>query len=538
MKKIIILVALLHCILAESQEKPKLVVGIVVDQMRQDYLNRFYDDFGEGGFKRLLSDGYSFLNAKYNYTPTKTGPGHASIFTGTTPSKHGIVGNDWFDRTLKRNVNCVEDTLWQVVGGVSNGKVSPTTVTATTVTDELRLYSNFKSKVIGVSLKDRGASIPAGHNPTGAYWYDLQSGNMITSTYYMDELPTWVKEFNDEKQAEKLLDQKWETMLPISEYNESISDQNEFESELERGMGTTFPYNLAKPKNNYPLLKYTPFTNTLLTSFSMQAVKHESLGRDNITDFLTLSYSATDDIGHRFGPRSVEVQDTYIRLDRELARLLTFLDEQVGENEYIVFLTADHGATDVPSYMKINKMPSGYHNNSYIKSILNDAIISRFGEGDWVDNIINEQVYLNHDVIKSKETLVEIQELIIEALLKEDYVVEAFTANKVSERSFTDPYLVLLQNGFFRDRCGDVLYILSSSHLSEGGYGRTGTDHRTGYSYDRHIPLIFYGKGIKSGKTVRPVFITDIAPTVSMLLEISLPSATIGEPLIELFENE
>ena len=538
MKKFVFLVFTIVSIVSYTQEKPKLVVGIVVDQMRQDYLSRYYDDFGEGGFKRLLNDGYSFLNAKYNYIPTKTGPGHASIFTGTTPSKHGIIGNDWYDRVLSRNVNCVEDTLWQPVGGISNGEVSPTNVTTTTVTDELRLFTNFKSKVIGVSLKDRGAVIPSGHNPTGAYWYDLQSGNMITSTYYMENLPQWVSNFNKEKRAEKLLNQKWEPILPISEYNESIEDANEFESELIKGMGSSFPYELAKRKKDFSLLKYTPFTNTLLTSFSISAIENEELGNNEVTDFLTLSYSATDDIGHRFGPRAVEVQDTYIRLDRELKRLFKYLDEKVGKDEYLVFLTADHGATDVPSYMKINKMPSGYHNNGFIKSLCNDAISSEFGEGRWIDQIINEQVYLNRELISSEADFKKIQNIVIDALLKEDYVTEAFTSHKVSARSFTDPYLIFLQNGYHNKRSGDVLYMLTSSHLNSGGYGRTGTDHRTAYLYDRHIPIIFYGTGIESGKTVRPVSITDIAPTISMLLEISLPSGATGEPLIELFENE
>ncbi|MEQ9009446.1 MAG: alkaline phosphatase family protein, partial [Ekhidna sp.] len=275
MKKSLSILLIILLSSAFAQEKPRLVVGIVVDQMRYDYISRFYNDFEEGGFRRLIDDGFLFKNAHYNYIPTKTGPGHASIFTGTTPARHGIIGNDWYIPAIGRRFNCVEDTTTNVVGGVSNGEVSPRNVRSTTITDELNLYYNFNSKVVGVSLKDRGAVIPSGHNPTGAYWYDLQSGNMITSTYYSEKLPEWVADYNKEKRPSFFLSQQWDLLKNESVYNESIEDDNPYEQELRDGSGITFPYNLAKYKDDLSLLKYTPFTNTLIKEVSMRAVKAE-----------------------------------------------------------------------------------------------------------------------------------------------------------------------------------------------------------------------------------------------------------------------
>ena len=536
MKKTFFVIFILLFFAGTSQEKPRLVVGIVVDQMRYDYISRFYNDFEDGGFKRLIDDGFLFRNAHYDYMPTKTGPGHASIYTGTTPARHGIIGNDWYVTSIDKKINCVYDSTASVVGGVSNGEVSPRNVKTTTITDELRLFYNFNSKVVGVSLKDRGAAIPAGHNPTGAYWYDLQSGNMITSTYYRNDLPSWVKKYNERNRPSEFLSGKWGLLKARETYNESIEDENPYEQELRKGMGVSFPHDLSKHKKDMSLLKYTPFTNTLIKEVSMEAVIGESLGMDSIPDFLTMSFSATDDIGHRFGPRSKEIQDTYLRLDREISEFLSFLDDKIGEGNYLVFLSADHGATDVPAYLYKNKMPAGYHNNGYIRSLINDRLNERFGEGKWVSYIINEQVYLNKDLVAEKQlNLTEVKKEVIKTLMAEDYIVDALDADLVAMRMFTDPMLIRLQNGYDNKRSGDILYILKPSTLNDA-WGRKGTDHRTPYTYDTHIPIIFYGKGIRKGNSVRQVAITDIAPTLSMLLNISLPSGADGEPLKELFE--
>lgn len=541
MKKLLLLFTIgcitLSCQQENKSEKPKLVVGIVVDQMRHEYIYRFYDKFSDSGFKRIIDAGYHFKNAHYNYIPTKTGPGHASIYTGTTPSRHGIIGNDWYVRELKRNMNCVEDTTVACVGGApESGLVSPVNLRTTTITDELRLFHNFKSKVVGVSVKNRGASLPAGHNPTGAYWLDLATGNMITSTHYMREVPQWVTDFNASGRTTELINQDWDFFREKSLYTESIADSNRYEAEPYKGLGTTFPYDLRKAEGDPWMLKYSPYGNTLVREFAQLAVQSEGLGQDSIPDFLTVSFSATDDIGHRFGPRSKEVQDMYFRLDYELSQLLSFLDEQVGPDAYTLFLTADHGATDVPSYLVKNKMPGGYHRTSILRQTLDEELSKKYGAGKWIAKIINEQVYFDHTLLRDRKVDAwELQTLAANVLTKEDYIEEAFPAFQVAKRNFTDPFLIRLQNGYHTNRSGDVLYVLANGQLIDG-YGRKGTDHRTGYTYDTHIPILFYGNSIKAGSSVRNVAITDIAPTVSVLLGISLPSSCTGQPLSEILE--
>ena len=519
-----------------AQNQPKLIVGIVVDQMRYDYIARYYNDFEKGGFRRLTDQGFLFKNGHYDHVPTQTGPGHSSVYTGTTPSRHGIIGNDWYSRSVGGYINCVEDTMQHIVGGLSDWGVSPVNVQTTTITDELRLFYNFQSKVVSISIKDRGAVIPGGHNPTGAYWYDSMSGKIVTSTYYRSELPKWVQDYNNRNRPRELMSEGWSLLRNEETYNESISDENDFEQEMRKGLGISFPYNFRKYKKDPSLIKYTPFSNTLIKEVAIEALKAEQLGADHIPDFLALSFSATDAVGHRYGPRSMEIQDTYLRLDLEIQDLLHTLDDAIGENNYIVFLTADHGATDVPFYLIKNKMPAGYHNNSFIKSRLNEKLEAKYGNGKWVSAVINEQVYLNHDLIKKQNVILsEIKNETINVLLKEEYIFEAFTSNLVSKRIFTDPMLIRIQNGFNTKRSGDIIYVLSPSNLN-GSYGRKGTSHLSGYTYDTHVPILFFGKGIKKGSSVRPVEITDIAPSLSMLLNISLPSGATGQPLTELFE--
>ncbi|MFT6867828.1 MAG: putative AlkP superfamily pyrophosphatase or phosphodiesterase [Cyclobacteriaceae bacterium] len=538
MKSVFLLVFLFGITFCQAQvQPPKLMIGIVVDQMKYDFIIRYQSDFSDGGFNRLTREGFVYRNAHYNYVPTKTGPGHASIYTGTTPARHGIAGNDWYVPAIGRTLNCVEDTTEVAVGGVAkSGMVSTRNLLSTTVTDELRMFYNMKSKVIGISIKDRGASLPAGHNPTGAYWYDLESGNMITSTYYTDKLPIWVSDFNSKKRFKFYLDQTWDYYKDEITYNESTSDDNPFEDEAWKGFGNTFPYDYTKEKDNPRALKYSPFSNQYLREFVELAIKSEELGSDNITDFLTISFSATDDLGHRFGPRSREVQDIYLRLDFEISELLKFLDKEVGENNYAVFLTADHGASDIPSLLVSEKMPGGYQNNGYLKTQIQNGLKDKFGDGDWVHKIINNQVYINKGLIKEmKLDLAEVQSAVVPILLGESYIAEVFTATQIAQRNFTDPMGIKLQNGYNRQLSGDVFIVFNSGYLSDS-YGRKGTDHISGYTYDTHIPIIFFGKGIKPGNSVRKVDITDIAPTVSTLLNITLPSAATGNPLIEIFE--
>src|SRR5688572_13531720 len=387
-------------------DRPKLVVGIVVDQMRYDFLYRYWDKYSDDGFKRLLREGFSFENTQYNYVPTYTGPGHASIYTGATPATHGIVGNDWFVCETGLNMYCTGDPGVGTIGSASvAGKMSPNNMIATTITDELRLATNLGSKVIGVCLKDRGSILPAGHMPNAASGYEGSTGGCITSSYYTERLPAWVESFNNQKQADKYLSQPWNTLLPLAQYTESTPDDNEFEKPLGNETRPVFPHDLPKLRGTtFDILRYSPFGNTLTKDFAIETIKQEKMGQGNFTDFLALSFSSTDYIGHQFGPNSVEIEDTYLRLDKDIAEFLKFLDKQVGKKDVLVFLTADHGAAHVPNFLKTMKLPAGSNSPVLLRDSLEKHLQKEFGPGNWISSYENQQVYLNRNFIQSKKT--------------------------------------------------------------------------------------------------------------------------------------
>jgi len=340
-----------------QDKKPKLVVGIVIDQMRYDYLTRYAERYGKGGFNRILKNGFSLENAHYNYIPTYTAVGHASIFTGTTPNNHGIISNNWYDKFLKESIYCVDDSNYATVGNSGNvGKKSPQRLYTTTISDELHLAQNMKGKTIGLSIKDRSAILPVGHTANGAYWYDAANNNQwVTSSYYMKKLPKWVADFNANNNADNYLNETWNTLYDINTYEKSRSDNNIFEKNLNGKATPTFPKKLKelRAKNgNFNLIKTVPAGNTYTVDFAKAAIIGEQLGKTAYTDFLTVSFSSTDYIGHRYGVAAVETEDTYLRLDKDLEDFFTFLDTEVGKNNYTLFLTADHAAVHVPAYLQ------------------------------------------------------------------------------------------------------------------------------------------------------------------------------------------
>jgi arylsulfatase A-like enzyme len=525
-------------------DRPKLVVGIVVDQMKQEYLYRYYSKFGNDGFKRLMNDGFMLKNAHYNYAPTYTGPGHASVYTGTTPSIHGVIGNDFYDKETKRMVNCVEDGAQTAVGHPSpNGKVSPSRMLTTTITDELKLFTNKQAKVIGLSIKDRGAVLPAGHMADAAYWYDRSSGKFITSTYYMNALPSWVQQFNNKNLSEIYLSQEWKPLLPLEQYTESTADQSPYERKLFGKDKAMFPYNLPamrKVGGDFDLLTYTPFANDLLTEFAKTAITAERMGKDAITDFLALSYSTTDILGHATGPRSVEVQDMYIRLDRNIADLLKKLDQEVGQNNYVVFLTADHAVADIPQYLKDNRVPAGYFSGNRAAAMLNEFLEGYFPGRDLVANVSNEQVFLNHEAFQGtpKSSGLDffiVAELIGKYLMTHDGVANYYTEGVIRQGRYDEEGLKgMFVRGFHPKRSGDVVVVLEPGWF-ETNYPQ-GTTHGSPYPYDTHVPVLFYGKGVKKGSSTRYHPITCISPTLVMLLNITFPNGSTGKPVSEMFE--
>ncbi|MFH4963910.1 alkaline phosphatase PafA [Gaetbulibacter sp. M235] len=514
-------------------ERPKLVVGIVIDQMRYDYLTRFYNRYGEGGFKRMMNEGFNCKNNHFNYIPTYTGPGHTSVYTGTTPKYHGIIANDWYDKEIKKSVYCAEDTSVQSVGTVTDaGQMSPQRMKTTTFSDENRLFTQMQGKTIGIAIKDRGAILPAGHTANAAYWFQgKDEGNWITSTFYMNELPKWVVDFNKKHSVESYL-KTWNTLYDISTYTESGSDLNDFEGGFKGKETATFPYDLKTLKDQnegYDILKTTAFGNSLTTDFVIEAIKAEKLGSDNITDVLTVSYSSTDYVGHNFGVNSKEIEDTYLRLDLELERLFKSLDEQVGNGNYTVFLTADHAAVDVPSYLQSVKIPAGYFSSSDFSKKINDFMKATFGASDLIESISNYQIFLNREKIHQLDLdLDDVQEAIVNEIITYDFVDKAYTATAMTSTSFSTGIEQLIQNGFNQKRSGDVIYVLDTAFIS---YSKTGSTHGSAFEYDTHVPLLFFGKGIKHGETFQKTEIIDIAPTMSALLDISYPSGNKGEPL-------
>ncbi len=524
----------------QPDERPKLVVGIVVDQMRQEYLHRFYPHFVDGGFKRFTEQGFEAKNGHYDYIPTYTGPGHASVYTGTSPMVHGVIGNSFYSKELGRMIYCAEDTTVTNLGGTAiNGQISPKNLLSTTLPDELKMFSSQRSKVIGISVKDRGAALPAGFLADGAYWYDSETGEMMSSTWYFDELPQWVQDFNNKKMVDEYLSQMWNTLLPIESYVESDPDNRPYERNIGGGETPTFPYDLPKMKEagGYSILPNTPFGNTLVFDMAKSAIKAENLGNGEFTDFLAISFSSTDYIGHAFGAYSKEIQDTYIRLDRELAEFFTHLDQTVGEGNYLVFLTADHGVANVPQHMQDLKMPGGYYNTRGIRSLINLALINKYAEGDLILNVSNEQVFLNTKLMKEKGIEAsEIESYVAASLMDLPAITGAFTKTDLKKSLQLAGQAELVWRGFNPRRSGDVTYVFEPNYI-DGGYGRVGTTHGAGWNYDTHVPILFYGWGIKKGSTTDRLSITDIAPTVSTMLNIGLPSGATGQPIKAIFEK-
>ncbi len=526
--------------LAQTQaKKPKIVVGIIVDQMRQEYLYRFSDRYSEGGFKRLMKDGFMMKNSHYNYIPTNTGPGHASVFTGTTPATHGIISNEWYVKSQNRMIYCAEDTTVTNIGGsAENGFISARNLLTTTITDELRMASQNRSKVVGVAIKDRGASLPAGHLGD-AYWFDSNTGEFMTSSYYHEELPKWVDKFNDKKLADSYLSQTWNTLYPINTYTASMVDDNPFEGIFSGKETPTFPYDLnelRKTNGEFGLLASTPFGNSMTLDFAIAALEGEKMGMGEETDFLALSFSSTDYVGHRFGPQSKEIEDTYLRLDQDIERLLNYLDETYGKDQYVVFLSADHAVAEIATHMMSENIPAGNIRTGTVLTQLLNHISFKYGEGRWIINNSNGQLFLNHELIQEKKLNQEdFENEIAQFLVKFEGIKEVYTGSAMRTREFTQGRAMRLQMGYNHKASGDILMILEPGWLTGGA---TGTSHSTGYNYDTHVPIIFYGWNVPSGESSRYATITDIAPTLSMMLNIKLPNGATGQPILEITDKK
>lgn len=539
MQKIIFSVACFFISLSaftQSVPRPKLVVGIVLDQMRWDYLYRLYDRYApNGGFKRMLNQGFTCENTFIPYTPTYTACGHSSLYTGSVPAINGIAGNYWWDRQQMRSVYCTEDNKVNTVGSSSAlGKQSPVNMLSTTICDELRIATNFKSKTIGISIKDRGGILPAGHSANAAYWYDNTVGKWISSTYYMNALPEWVEKFNNQKLVDKYYEQGWNLLYPASTYTQSTADEKTYEAKT---LGSNkFPYDLkAYINKDYGKIATTPMGNTLTVEFAKAALVAEKLGADHITDFLAVSFSSPDYIGHSYGPNSMEAEDAYLRIDKELGSFFDFLDSKVGKGQYTVFLSADHGVAHTPEFMKENNLPGGRVFMNDITKKMNELLAAQYGISKIVMYDDNYQVALNHPALDSaKINTKNVIDWIVSYLSKDSSFARVFPINELNNVPLPEKIRKMMNNGYNQKRSGDIQFILKPNYID--AWSQTGTTHGLWNPYDAHIPLLWYGWGIKQGKTNRETYMTDVAPTLAALLRIQMPSGTVGTVITEVIK--
>lgn len=522
----LLLIALMDQLYAQASERPKIVVGIVVDQMRFDYLQRFKAHFTEGGFKRLMNEGVNFTSMHYNYKPTMTAAGHASIFTGATPSMHGVVGNGWYSRKEKSEVYCVK---FPTEDGV--GIYSPQRMKTNTLADEIKLSLGDRSKSFGISLKDRGAILPAGHMADGAYWFEGEQGGFVSSEYYAQAEVDWVEAFNAQNFYKNYLADGWKLLRPQEIYH-TLDDHRDYERPFLKGERTAFPYALksAHKVKGDDLIKSTPFGNQLLADFAKEVILNNSLGEDGQLDFFSISFSSTDYIGHQFGVQSTEIMDTYLRLDETLADLLSFFDEQF-EGEYVVFLTADHGASENRNHLIKKGIPAGYLDRRTIEKQLETHLDEVFGEADWILSSNNLNIYLNSALFASAEKQIERDDVIGAAyyfLKDQEGVLDVY----VPEFGQADQFLMEASaRGFYPKESGDLVLI---EQTNWNAYPETGSGHSSLYAYDTHVPFMIMGKGIAGRQEDQPYVITDIVPSLAKFLGTSLPDGVRDYQTMEL----
>lgn len=521
-------------------DKPKLVIAIIVEELKYEQLEKFRDRFGDNGIKRLINEGTYFRNASFEYMLTQSAPGHATIASGTEPAYHGITSDSWFVPLKNELIYCTRDMNVNPVGGsYESGLNSPVNLQASTFSDELKMASNRKSKVFGIGLHDNAAILSSGHSADAVYWFDNVSGTWMTSTWYMKNLPPWVADFNALRHPDSYLDGSWSLLKPPEYYSGCQADSNNFESGL--GGQITFPYDLkkirakgpAKIKTGYSLLGETPFGNSLTTKFAVRLIEKEQLGKDDATDYLSVCYSATDNIGHRFGPSSVEAGDAILRLDDEIRNLLVYVNDSIGKKNILIFFTSSHGISEVPAILEKNRIPAGYFRQNQALQLLRSYLNAIYGEGDWVKGYSERQVFLNRSLIEdARLSLEDVQKKVARFLVQFTGVSAAYPYSAFEANDFGNGNLKRIINNFNPQRSGDVIVTLNPGWVDRDE--EYITNHNSPYEYDSHVPLIWYGWTVNRATVTRKVNMTDIAATLSNLCKIPYPNACTGEPLVEL----
>jgi arylsulfatase A-like enzyme len=507
MKKLVILflmaAGLATAAAAEPTKKPKLVLTIIVDQFRYDYLTRFKNEY-KGGLNRLLTQGAVFTDAYYRHFPTVTAIGHSVILTGAMPSASGIVGNDWYDRAAAKQVDCVADDSTKTLGSAGGAGFSPNRLLVSTVGDELKTATSRKAKVIGIAIKDRAAILPAGHTADAAYWYDSRSGEFVSSTFYLTELPAWVKEFNL-KALERYKGAEW------------------------------LQHKLPEDNRLAAALIPSPFGNDLLESFAERVIQAENLGKNTVPDLLSVSFSSNDYVGHYFGPESPEVRAMCLETDQVLDKLFKFIDSSIGMSNVLVAFTADHGVAPLPEANAERRMPGGRMQPRIVQNTLQSALVKKYGEGKWILSSPEHSLTLNQELVQEKKLdRVEVEETAREVLLAIPHVWKVYTRSQLIRGNVgDDPAGRGVMNGFFPSRGADVYVLLEPYWI----FGASGTTHGTTFNYDTHVPVIFMGPAIQAGIYDAQIIPNDIAHTMADLLEIETPSASVGRVLKEIINR-
>ena len=522
-------------------DKPKLVIGIVVEELNYNQLEKFHDKLSENGIKKLINEGTYFKNASYEYLLTQSAPGHATIATGAEPSFHGITSDNWYTPLKNELINCTKDVSVNSVGGsFESGLHSPVNLLVSTFSDELAIATNKKAKVFGVGLKESSAIFSAGHTANAAYWFDNTTGTWMSSSYYISALPDWVNDFNAMKFSDTYLNSTWNLLRPAKDYADCLPDSNSFEIGFNNI--NYFPYDLKKlrpgntfsSKNDYSLLRETPFGNSLTTNFAIRLIQKERLGKDDVTDYLSICYSATDYIGHRFGPSSVEMGDAILRLDDDIKNLLTFINDTIGKKNVLIYFTAAHGISEIPAVLEKNRIPSGYFQQNQALQLLRSYLNAIYGEGEWVKGYSERQIFLNRTLIEdARLSLDDVQKKVARFLVQFTGVEAAYPYSAFEANDFGNGNLKRIINNFSPQRSGDVIVILNPGWVEK--VNDFVTNYNSPYEYDSHVPLIWYGWTVNRATVTRQVNITDIAATLSTLCKIPYPNACTGEPMFELF---
>lgn len=517
---------------------PKLVVGIVIEEMRYEMLLRYWDSFGENGFKKIINEGAFCTQAHHNYLITQNGPGQASIVTGAYPSAHGIVSDTWYNRLSGNVVGCADESRFNLMNGeISMGNYSPSNVMCSALGDEIKLASNERSKVISISLNPVSSVISGGRMADYAFWFDHHSGGWMTGSYYTDTLPHWVKEFNAKGFQDIYIRKSWASMYSLGEnYKNSLPDNSDFETGF-KNYRNTFPYELSYLRNrsgNYKYLKYTPFGNTFTKDFAVSAVVANDLGKDEYSDLLLISFSATKYTGELFGPRSVEMEDLFLRLDQDLEHFMKFLDDEIGMENVLVYITSDRGVADIPEYLQSKRQNAGVYEGSKAVALLNSYLGILYEEGEWISNYYYRQLYINQSLLdKTGADISEIQQRIADFMVQFNGVAQAFPASTILSGNFEEGVAGKIRNSYHQKRSGDVIVNLEPGWIEKNG---DVTNSGSGYNYDTHVPIIWYGWNVKPQNIDYFIDVTDIAPTVSWILKISAPNAAVGKPIYKITE--